>query len=65
VLVGEGDRARITEVKVLGRQGDLVAVAGDVRANERVITAGGYNLPDGAHVVPHLQFDDGSAEGGQ
>jgi RND family efflux transporter MFP subunit len=51
VLVADGDRAKITEVTVLGRHGDLVAVAGALRASDRVITAGGYNLPDGARVV--------------
>jgi RND family efflux transporter MFP subunit len=62
-LVDDGDLARITEVHVLGRHGDLAAIAGQVKANQRVITAGGYNLPDGAHVVPHASAGE-PAQGG-
>jgi multidrug efflux pump subunit AcrA (membrane-fusion protein) len=42
--------AKIVRVKVLGRHADLVAVDGGIQAGDRVITDGGYNLPEGAHV---------------
>ncbi len=51
VLAGVDDTAKIVRVKVLGHHAGLVAVEGLVHAGDRVITDGGYNLPDGAHVV--------------
>ena len=42
--------AKIVRVKVLGRRDELVAVDGAIQAGDRVITDGGYNLPEGAHV---------------
>lgn len=51
VLATADDRARSVHVKVLGRHGGLAAVEGELRAGDRVITAGAYNLPDGARIV--------------
>lgn len=54
VVIGAEDRARVAEVKVLGHHAGRSAIAGEVHAGDRVATAGAYNLPDGAHVVPAL-----------
>lgn len=51
VLATPASTARIVPVKVLGRHDGLAAIEGDVHAGERVIIDGGYNLPDGAHVL--------------
>lgn len=48
VTVGEGGIAKHVAVKVLGRHDREAAVEGDVKAGDRVVIAGGYNLPDGA-----------------
>jgi multidrug efflux pump subunit AcrA (membrane-fusion protein) len=50
VVLADAGRARVVPVTVLGRHAGLAAVEGSVRAGQRVIVSGGYNLPDGAHV---------------
>ncbi len=53
VVLADGDRARRVPVTVTGRHAGLAAVVGDVHVGDRVIVEGGYNLPDGAHIVAH------------
>ena len=52
VVVATADgKAKVESVKLLGRHAGLAAIEGEVRAGDRVIVEGGYNLPDGAHIV--------------
>lgn len=56
VLATPEGRARIAKVKLLGRHAGLAAIEGAVRAGERVIVDGGYNLPDGARIVESVSL---------
>jgi RND family efflux transporter MFP subunit len=51
VAVDQDQRAHTVDVEVRGRHGGLVAVSGDLQPGAQVVVAGGYNLPDGSHVV--------------
>lgn len=51
VVAAADDRAKVTKVEVLGRHAGLAAITGEVQAGNRVVVEGGYNLPDGAHIV--------------
>jgi len=51
VAVVADDVAKIVPVEVLGRHGDVVAVQGAVKAGDRVVIEGAYNLPEGARVA--------------
>ncbi len=51
VLATAEGTARVANVKLLGRHAGLAGIEGDVHPGDRVIVDGGYNLPDGAHIV--------------
>jgi membrane fusion protein (multidrug efflux system) len=55
VVAGADGAAHVRTVVVRGSHGGLTAVEGELAATDRVIVAGGYNLPDGAHVVEQAQ----------
>lgn len=50
--VGPDSVAHAREVTVVARSGERIEVTGAIAAGDRVVTVGGYGLPDGAHVVP-------------
>jgi membrane fusion protein, multidrug efflux system len=50
VTVGADQLAKIVAVNVMGEDGGLIAVEGEIEQGNRVIVEGGYNLPDGAKV---------------
>lgn len=50
VLVSPDGTAKTVEVKVLGRSPSVTAITGDLGAATKVVTSGGYNLPDGTHL---------------
>lgn len=51
VVVDDDGLAHGVPVQVLARHAGQVALAGGLDAGQRVIVAGGYNLPEGAHVL--------------
>jgi multidrug efflux pump subunit AcrA (membrane-fusion protein) len=51
VVLADAGHARVVPVTVQGRHAGLAAVAGEVLDGQRVIVAGGYNLPDGAGIT--------------
>lgn len=51
VVAGDDGLAHVTAVEVLGRHGGLAAIEGEVRAGDRIVVDGAYNLPDGARII--------------
>ncbi|MEZ6003517.1 MAG: efflux RND transporter periplasmic adaptor subunit [Planctomycetota bacterium] len=51
VVVDAQDISHTVPVKVLARHSGSIAVEGDLAVGARVVVQGGYNLPDGTHVV--------------
>ena len=51
MVTADGGVSHVHKVTVLGRKDGLAAVEGDLLDGQKVIVDGGYNLPNGAHVV--------------
>lgn len=64
IVVDDDDLAHAVHVSVLGRHASEVAVEGALEAGQRVVVTGGYNLPDGARVLP-VDPSDAPSEGGR
>ncbi len=62
VVVASADGvAHIVPVTVRTRHEGVAAVEGELKAGDRVIVDGAYNLPEGAHVVPESNGSSSSA----
>jgi membrane fusion protein, multidrug efflux system len=60
VFVVEGETARLRQVQTGTVAGDLVEVVGGLKAGERYVTRGGFNLKDGDRVATQNSTSPGS-----